>query len=173
MGSHPCLPRPSVYGSLELTVRSRRSSSSTWILPSRGSVCPFSQPCFQWITLFARQDRYSLLFSFLSPSPPFVSTAGKRNRLPIFLFACSYLVAHPCISYLAHPLKKTELASPIVLFLSHGMDGGKKGPSFILRDGERQTPSGKPNRYLLQHRLQEAGSMQDDCFFERYLFHRR
>src|SRR6266566_9969576 len=88
MDSQRRLPRPWVCGSLELTVRSRRSSSSTWILPSRGSVCPFAQPCFQWITLFARQDRYSLLLSFLSPSPPFVSTAGQRNRLPIFLFAC-------------------------------------------------------------------------------------
>src|SRR6266436_4279584 len=89
MGSHPCLPRPSVCGSLEPTVRSRRSSSSTWILPSRGSVCPFSHPCFQWITLFARQDRYSLLFSFLSLSPPCVPTAGQRNILPFFCLLAS------------------------------------------------------------------------------------
>ncbi|SRR6266446_2995823 len=95
MGSHPCLPRPSVCGSLEPTVRSRRSSSSTWILPSRGSVCPFSHPCFQWITLFARQDRYSLLFSFLSLSPPCVPTAGQRNILPFFCLLASISLRIP------------------------------------------------------------------------------
>ena len=34
-----------------LTARARQSSSSTWILPSRESICPFSHPCFRWITL--------------------------------------------------------------------------------------------------------------------------
>src|SRR5712691_6247763 len=93
MDSQRRLPRPWVCESLELTARSRRSSSSTWILPSRGSVCLFSQPCFRWTPLFVRQDRYSFLFSPLSPPPPFVPTAGQGNMLLIFLFACSYLVA--------------------------------------------------------------------------------
>src|SRR2546425_352253 len=84
MDSQRRLPRPWACGSLELTALSRRSSSSTWILPSRGSVCPFSHLCFRWITLFARQDRESFLFSLLSPSPPVVPTAGQRNRLLIF-----------------------------------------------------------------------------------------
>src|SRR5260221_12066128 len=102
MGSHPCLPRPSVCGSLEPTVRSRRSSSSTWILPSRGSVCPFSHPCFQWITLFARQDRYSLLFSFLSLSPPCVPTAGQRNILPFFCLLASISLRIPWVLRRGH-----------------------------------------------------------------------
>src|SRR6266700_3429074 len=57
MGSHLCLPRPSVCEALEQVARSGRSSSSTWVLLSRGSVCPFSHPRFRWIMLFARQDR--------------------------------------------------------------------------------------------------------------------
>src|SRR5258708_13684224 len=65
MGFQRCLPSPSVCESLELTARSRRSSSSTWVLSSRGSVCPFSHPPFRWITLFALYDR--CVFS-LSPS---------------------------------------------------------------------------------------------------------
>src|SRR5260370_26177674 len=87
MGSQQRLPWPSVCGSLELTVRARRSSSSAWILPSRGSVCPFSHPCFRWSTLLTRQDRYSFLFSLPSPAPPFVPTTGQRNLLLIFLLA--------------------------------------------------------------------------------------
>ncbi len=44
MDSHPCLPRCSVCESLELTARSKGSSSSTWLLPSSGFVCSFSHP---------------------------------------------------------------------------------------------------------------------------------
>src|SRR5260370_20389911 len=87
MGSQQRLPWPSVCGSLELTARARRSSSSAWILPSRGSVCPFSHPCFRWSTLLTRHDRYSFLFSLPSPAPPFVPTTGQRNLLLIFLLA--------------------------------------------------------------------------------------
>src|SRR5258708_4008969 len=87
MASQPRLPWPSVCGSLELTARARRSSSSAWILPSRGSVCPFSHPCFRWSTLLTRHDRYSFLFSLPSPAPPFVPTTGQRNLLLIFLLA--------------------------------------------------------------------------------------
>src|SRR5258708_13000441 len=87
MGSQQRLPWPSVCGSLELTARARRSSSPAWILPSRGSVCPFSHPCFRWSTLLTRHDRYSFLFSLPSPAPPFVPTTGQRNLLLIFLLA--------------------------------------------------------------------------------------
>ena len=70
MGSPRCLPRPWVCKSLELTARARRSSSSAWFLSSRRSICPFSQLGIRWITLFARQDQESFLFSFFHPLLP-------------------------------------------------------------------------------------------------------
>src|SRR5260370_7288690 len=95
MGSQQRLPWPSVCGSLELTARGRRSSSSAWILPSRGSVCPFSHPCFRWSTLLTRHDRYSFLFSLPSPAPPSVPTTGQTTLLLVFLLTIiSFLT--PC-----------------------------------------------------------------------------
>src|SRR6266487_673469 len=62
---------------------------------SRGLVCPFSSACFRWIILFARPDRSSLLFSFLSPFPLFVLTIGQKGVLLISLIVCLFLVAYP------------------------------------------------------------------------------
>ena len=53
---HGVCPGSGFAKSLELTARARRSSSSTWFLPSSRSVCPFSHPGIRWITLFAIQQ---------------------------------------------------------------------------------------------------------------------
>src|SRR5229473_7770199 len=95
MDSHPCLPRCSVCESLELTARSKGSSSSTWILPSSGFVCSFSHPVSHGPCFLPDKIADSLLFSLLSPSLPVVPTTGQRNIPLIFLLACYYLVAHP------------------------------------------------------------------------------
>src|SRR6266699_1016248 len=88
MGSHPSLPRCSVCESLELTARSRRSSSSTWILPSRGFVCSFSHPVSDEPSFLPFMSDDSLLVFLLSPSRPVVPTTGQRNVPLIFLLAC-------------------------------------------------------------------------------------
>src|SRR2546421_3611399 len=85
MGSQQRLPWPSVCGSLELTARSRRSSSSAWILPSRGSVCPFSHPCFRWSTLLT--DKIDILFSFPF-FHPLLPSSRQQVKETCFSFFC-------------------------------------------------------------------------------------
>src|SRR5438445_10846452 len=99
MASQPCLPRPWVCESLELIARARRRSSSTWLLPSRGSLCRFSRPCSRCSTFYCQTPSICFsLFAFLTP-PPCVLARGPSSMLPTFLFACYYLVAYP-VGYL-------------------------------------------------------------------------
>ena len=61
-----------VYESLELIALARRSSSSTWLLPSSGSLCRFSPPLFPMKHFFC-QTRLVMcfFFSLSSLSPTF------------------------------------------------------------------------------------------------------
>jgi hypothetical protein len=111
MASHPCLLRPWVCASLELIARARRSSSSTWLLPSRGSLCRFLPPCSRWITFFARHDRYSFLFSLFHPSSLRPDDRSKQHA-PYFS-AC--LLLSRCVSrgtLLSKKMNKLSVSSP-------------------------------------------------------------
>ena len=129
MDSHPCLPRCSVCESLELTARSKGSSSSTWILPSSGFVCSFSHPVSDGPYFLPDKIADSLLFSLLSPSLPVVPTTGQRNIPLIFLLACLLI---PRCAFRG----KTRLISKFTLHPEKsGMDGIFPSRSYPSLDG--------------------------------------
>ncbi len=81
MGSHPCLPRPSVYGSLEPTALSMKLVLDVCSLVEKVSLRVFVTVSHS-LTLFVGRDRW--FFSCASPfSAPFDLLSERRD-----LFRC-------------------------------------------------------------------------------------